>query len=217
MADAAYGLALSWPARTAVGHEPVSLRSRATELAMRARAGDDRAFDELMRATEERVLAVAWRLLGTREDARDATQETFLRVYRYLGRFRAGHDFEAWLYRIAVNVCRDLYRRERAPGRVRLDSSSEKAPACEPWTASEAEGRVLEGQRRSLVLRALATLPLRQRAAVVLRDLEGKTSDEVAAILGTRPGTVRAQLAIARIRLRAAIVRFASETPGSGR
>ena len=82
-------------------------------LVERAREGDGRAFDRLMLETQERVMGLAWRLLGGREDARDAAQEVYLRVFRHLGRFRAGHDFHGWLYRITVNVCRDAARRRR--------------------------------------------------------------------------------------------------------
>jgi RNA polymerase sigma-70 factor (ECF subfamily) len=161
--------------------------SPASALAIRAREGDDRAFDQLMASTQDRIQALAWRLLGNPDDARDAAQETYLRVYRHLARYRPDHDFEAWLYRIAVNVCRD-FRRRRGAGKLR--SFDEERTA----------GRI--GERRRLMLEALAALPPRQRAALVLHDLEGKTSQQVARILGSRPGTVRSQLAAARARLK---------------
>lgn len=211
VAGGAAGLLLIRSARVAGGANQEAL-SLVASLVLRAQAGDERAFDELMAATEERILAVAWRLLGSREEARDAAQETFLRAYRYISRFRPEHDFEAWLYRIAVNVCRDFRRRGRLSSATTasLDAEREAGRLAEPACGPEAETRVLDGERRSLVLRALATLPERERAALVLRDLEGKTSEDVARILGSRPGTVRAQLASARARLKRALVHLAA-------
>src|SRR6059058_5081285 len=78
-----------------------------------AKAGDTDAFDNVMIATERRVATLAWRILGDAEEVKEALQETFLRVFRHLGRYDERYDFVGWLYRIAVNVCRDLERRRR--------------------------------------------------------------------------------------------------------
>lgn len=168
-------------------------------LAKRAREGDLAAFDELMTLAERRVVSIAWRMLGDRDDARDAAQEVFLRVYRSIGRYRTGEPFMAWVYRITVNVCHDAVRnRRRHAGRnVPLEDH-------DPVDAGAAlDDRVLEMQRRELVLRALASLPEREREAFVLRDLEGLSTDEVARLLGTRPVTVRSQASMARTKIKA--------------
>src|SRR5262245_44513282 len=73
----------------------------------RAKAGDHAAFEQLIECYQRKVLSTAWRILGNQEDARDAAQEVFLRVYKYLRGFRADQDFAGWLYRIIINVCRD--------------------------------------------------------------------------------------------------------------
>ena len=164
-------------------------------LVERAREGDGRAFDRLMIETQQRVMGTAWRLLGSREDARDACQEVYLRVFRHLSRFRAGEDFYAWLYRITVNVCRDAGRRRRRNPTV-------AAPAVELSTPPEAEQDMLGAERWNLLLQALASLPAKERAALVLRDLEGLTSEQVARVLGSRAATVRGQIASARLRIR---------------
>jgi len=164
-------------------------------LVERAREGDGRAFDRLMLETQERVMGLAWRLLGGREDARDAAQEVYLRVFRHLGRFRAGHDFHGWLYRITVNVCRDAARRRRRAPVV-------DGPAPDPGQPPRAEEELLGSERWNRLLEALAALPSRERAALVLRDLEGLTSEQVARVLGSRPATVRGQIASARTRIR---------------
>src|SRR5437764_15453364 len=83
-------------------------------LVARARAGDEIAFERIMLATEQRVVSIAWRMLGNSDDAQDAAQEVYLRVFKYLSRFRTGEDFRGWLYRITINVCHDLTRRKRS-------------------------------------------------------------------------------------------------------
>ena len=164
-------------------------------LVERAREGDGRAFDRLMLETQERVVGLAWRLLGSREDARDAAQEVYLRVFRHLDRFRPGYDFHGWLYRITVNVCRDAARRRR---RAPLAGP----PVVEAGRPPEAEENLLDAERWNRLLEALAALPAKERAALVLRDLEGLTSEQVARVLGCRPATVRGQIASARMRIR---------------
>ena len=172
-------------------------------LIAKARSGDAVAFEGLMVATEEQVLRLAGRLLGDRELARDAAQEVFLRVFKYLRGFRPHEDFRAWLYRITVNVCRDAGRRVSRPGpRVSLEGR-------EPVDGGPlGEASLLSRERVDAVRSALGALSPRERAAVVLRDLEGLTSTEVSAILGSRPGTVRAQVASARTKLRERLAPF---------
>ena len=179
-----------------VGWSGTDGRSPLGALVERAREGDGRAFDRLMMETQERVVGLAWRLLGTREDARDAAQEVYLRVFRHLGRFRAGHDFHGWLYQITVNVCRDAARRRL---RMRVVDQPAIPEVGEP---ARAEEDLLGAERWNRVLEALAALPSRERAALVLRDLEGLTSEQVARVLGSRAATVRGQIASARMKIR---------------
>lgn len=160
----------------------------------RAAGGDTRAFEGLMQATERRVVAVAWRLLGDREQTRDAVQEVYLRVHRSLSRFRRGEDFHAWLHRIAVNVCHDLARKRRPA------ASLDDVP--EPAVDGVSEADLLAAERWRHLREALATLPAGERAALVLRDLEGHSTEEVARLLGTRPATVRSQISTARAKVR---------------
>jgi RNA polymerase sigma-70 factor, ECF subfamily len=172
-------------------------------LIVKARSGDAEAFEGLMVATEEQVLRLAGRLLGDRELARDAAQEVFLRVFKYLRGFRDHEDFRGWLYRITVNVCRDAGRRAGRPGsRVSLEGRELE----DGGTLGEAS--LLSRERVDAVRSALGALSPRERAAVVLRDLEGLTSTEVSKVLGSRPGTVRAQIASARTKLRERLAPF---------
>lgn len=181
-------------------------------LAERVRDGDLDAFDDLMRLTQGRVAGVAARLLGRTDEVRDACQEVYLRLFRYRSRFRSGHDVRAWLYRITVNVCRDAARRGRSRPTQTLTEGADD-PAFEPEAPHDVEGDALLSERRRALLRAVEELPERERAALVLRDLEGLDATEVAAILGSRPGTVRAQVASARTKLRVACQRFFRRLP----
>ena len=178
-------------------------------LIARARTGDAAAFEELMICTQHKVVATAWRMLGNREDARDAAQEVYLRVFKYLARYDAAQDFHGWLYRITLNVCRDAARKRRttdegsdwfsAPEHARARAAQTKthADAC-----TEVEAQTLLGQQRALVSQALASLPEKERAALVLRDLEGLATEEVARILRSRPVTVRSQISSARTKIK---------------
>ena len=180
------------------------------QLVRRIRAGETDAFELLLRRTEARILALAWRILGDRHLAEDAAQETYLRVFRSLHRFRVGEPFEAWLIRIAVHVCYDLGRK-RGPQPLPMDTLETLEGNAAPMMAEEA---VLLQQRRALVRQALTRLPQAERAALVLRDLEGLSTEETARILGVRPVTIRTQVASARAKVRAFCSRLMQPTHG---
>jgi RNA polymerase sigma-70 factor (ECF subfamily) len=187
---------------------PLAAPAPLEQAVRRLRAGEREAFADLMALTEARVLALAWRILGDRLLAEDAAQETYLRVFRSLDSYRLGEPFEAWLVRIAVHVCYDQARK-RGPHPVAVESLESL-----PGTAPGAEAEVLLDQRRALVRRALATLPPGERIALVLRDLEGLTSEEVARVLGLRPATVRSQVASARAKVQAHCARLMTSPKG---
>ncbi|HEX7552827.1 MAG TPA: sigma-70 family RNA polymerase sigma factor [Geothrix sp.] len=179
-------------------------------IVLRLRSGEVEAFAELVALTERRVLSVAWRILGDRHLAEDAAQETYLRVFRSLHRFRLGEPFEAWLIRIAVHVCYDLGRK-RGPLLLPMDTLETLVGNAAPMVAEEA---VLLHQRRALVRQALTSLPQAERAALVLRDLEGLSTEETARILGVRPVTIRTQVSSARAKVRAFCNRLMKPTHG---
>jgi len=177
------------------------------QLVARAAAGDTAAFEQVIIATERKVVATAWRMLGNREDARDAAQEIFLRVYKYLHRYRAGQDFHGWLYRITLNVCHDIARqRQRAGMNWRREASpafAEDRDLPKSLTScGDAEESVLLNQQSAVLARALQTLPEKERAALILRDLEELPTAEVARILRSRPVTIRTQVSSARRKLK---------------
>ena len=147
-------------------------------------------FEELVATHQALVLRTAYRLLGRIEDAQDASQEVFLRLLHHLRRIEG--DPRAWLYRVTVNVCRDHYRRRKPV--VELHPHLEDASV-------NPEGALALEQRKQLLMEGLQTLPERERAAVVLRDIEGLSTAEAAGILGVEEVTVRSQISKARVTL----------------
>lgn len=184
-----------------------ALKRNQTSLALlieRAAAGDTAAFEQIMVHSQQRVMAMSWRILGNEADARDASQEVFLRVYKYLGRFKQDQDFFAWVYRITVNVCRDmLKKRQHENDRFSSFGADPSAEILEvPVTHADAEQTLIQAQRRDLISRAIATLPFKERASIVLRDVEGLSTDEVARVLKSSATTVRSQISSARRKIR---------------
>jgi len=161
-------------------------------LLLRARAGDVEAFEELLRQSERRVLRTALRLLGNLEDAKDAAQEVFLRFHRHLPRLDPGRDLSPWFYRVTLNVCRDLARRRR----IYQQGASDR----EIGVVSEDPVELAE--KIKIAEEGLKTLSEKERAALVLRDIEGLSTREVARVLGSSEVTVRSQVSRARVKLK---------------
>ena len=162
----------------------------------RAKAGDLEAFDQLMRTNEKQVLGTALRLMGNLEDAQDAAQEAFLRLYKSLNRLPDIQEIKPWLYRVTVNVCNDMHRARRRRGWEPLSGPELASSQPDPELAW------VHQERSHLVEMALKTLPEKERAAVVLRDMQGLSTREVAEILGSSEVTVRSQICVARGKLK---------------
>ncbi len=170
--------------------------------------GDIAAFDTLMRAHEDRVFAVCLRLLRNREAALDATQETFVTVFRKADRFSGRSAFSTWLYRVAVNTCYDQSRRSRRHAAEPLPEGNDPAD----HTAGDAFVSV---ELRPDLEAALAALPDEFRAAVILADLEGLALQTVAEALEIPVGTVKSRVFRGRKLLAAALgnLQDPSDTP----
>ena len=182
---------------------PNTDQSSLSRLIERAANGDKAAFEQVMIHSEQRVMAMTWRMLGNEADARDASQEVFLRVYKYLGRFRGDQDFFAWLYGITVNVCRDFLRKRRNHS-SRFVSFGESAGVAYEVADEHigAEHMLIQTQQRELIAKAIGTLPFKERASIVLRDVEGLSTEEVARIMKSSATTVRSQISSARKKIR---------------
>lgn len=188
-------------------------------LIQRSKAGDTDAFERLMIATQQRVASITYRLLGSREDAQDAAQEVFLRVYKNLKRFDESKAFHPWLYRIVANVCRDIAKRERRRGyqTVPLDEELENELIEQSVGPENIEEWALVRQQKALIEMAVASLPYKERTAFILRDFEGLSTEEVANVLGVRTATVRVHISSARARVRRYCERLISRTKAGSR
>jgi RNA polymerase sigma-70 factor (ECF subfamily) len=169
------------------------------ELARRHAAGDLAAFEEVYRSHSALVFNLCRRLSGDPDEALDAAQEVFLRVHRHLGRFHGRSTLRTWIYRVAVNQCRRRFAR-RPPPALPLETASSAARWAAP--GPDPEQRAARAEAEECLERALAGVPLRFRAAVVLRDVEGLAYPEIAEVLGVPVGTVRSRIARGREALR---------------
>ncbi len=162
-----------------------------------AQRGEHEAFDRLVARYQRDIYRLCFRYVNNHEDASDMAQEAFLRAYRALGRFRGESAFSTWLYRIAVNTCLNFRAVRRPPTQELADSIADPVPAAFDRMASEDEARrIREAVRR---------LPEKQRATVILKVYQDLTHEEVARILGTSVGTVKANLFHALGNLRKAL------------
>ncbi len=162
------------------------------EITRVAQAAND-AFDQVVRHRETQLLRIAYRILGNWADAEEVAQDVFLRLHRHGLDFPDDAALGAWLYRVTINRCVD---------RSRVARPTDELPELRANHPS-AETEMLRDERKRLLTSALATLPAKERAAVVLREIEGLPTAEVAAILGSTEGTVRSQVSRAMTRLRA--------------
>jgi RNA polymerase sigma-70 factor (ECF subfamily) len=175
-----------------------------TRLLARLRAGDDRAFEELVTSYQHRVFGVALRMLGNRAEAEEIAQETFLRAHRALAEFRGEARLGTWLYAIASRLC--LNRLTAGPRRH--ERSDETALAQAATDGVDAAGALEHEELAAALHEAVAGLPEDRRIVVVLRDLEGLAYEEIAEALGLPLNTVRSRLHRARLDLKAKLERW---------
>lgn len=169
----------------------------------RVKAGDNSAFEQIIHCYQRKIVTVAWRMLGNQEDARDAAQDTFLKAFKYLKSFDTKQDFSGWLYRIAVNSCNDIARKRGGIGQfTSFEAEQQAGNFSDLKNRDDVEAEAIKTQERALINRALKSLSEKERAAIVLRDLEGYSTDEVARILGSTQTTVRSQISSARAKIR---------------
>jgi RNA polymerase sigma-70 factor (ECF subfamily) len=189
------------------------------DLMERVRGGESAAFDVLVNRYERRIIAYLIGIVGERDEALDGAQEVFVRVFTRAHHYDPTSPFKAWLYRIATNVGIDLVRKRRRRRWVglgetlfkvgpstRAAASDSAAPAAlsdePPAPAGDAESAVIEAERGRMVRSAIATLPEKYRTAVVLRDLQELSYEEIAGVLECSLGTVKSRVNRARNLLR---------------
>ena len=180
-------------------------------LIARLRAGEQSAFEELVTEYQPLVYALILHTVGNAEDARDATQETFLKIYRHFDRFRGEASLKTWICRIAINQAHSTerwWRRRRRDMTRSLDEPADEFGSVNERFTSHTltpEAQAMERERRRHLMQALAGLKKDFRLAVVLRDIQGLSYEEIAGILEISVGTVKSRIARGREMLRASL------------
>lgn len=172
-------------------------------------AGDSGVFDELVHRHKDSVFNLCYRFLGDHQEANDSAQEIFIKVYRSLKKFRFKSSFSTWLYRIAVNTCKNRiksleYRFKKRMKRLDNQEIAIHGNPSDDWVdESQSPMVALERKEQSRIIQeAINSLPETKRTMILLRDIEGLTYDEIADVTGLNLGTVKSKLARARSDLR---------------
>ena len=180
-----------------------------SEFIERLKQGDAAAFEELVAARSGEIYGLLFRFTENTEEARDLTQETFLRAFQNIGSFRGEADLRTWIYRIAINQARNRWRWWRRRSRdltVSLDAtiggSDQPLMATLAESSANPEQNTLAHERELVLQGALRKLGNSYRETVILRDIEGFTYEEIAATLDINVGTVKSRLARGRQELR---------------
>ncbi len=185
-------------------------RDESLRLAALAKQGDTAAFEALVTAYERMVYNVVYRMMPNQEDAKDISQEVFLKAYRYLDRFDQKASFSTWIYKIAVNTAIDEMRRRKGKETISLDWEFEGEDGAQKKQyqpdGPSVEEQVLEKEGLSEIWRAMAKLSAEHRTVITLRDVEGLSYTEIAEITGASLGTVKSRLARGRLALKELII-----------
>jgi len=180
---------------------PAEALANETERVAAAQRGDSVAFNQLVIAHQELAFNVALRLVGDADSAADVTQDAFLSAYRHLDQFKGG-SFRSWLLRIVTNASYDVLRGRRHKTRQSLDEMIEESSFDVPDSGELPETVTLRHEFLEKLQVGLATLPVDQRAVLVLYDIHGLSYEEIGVALETTLGTVKSRLNRARSRLR---------------
>ena len=165
------------------------------DLVARSRGGDIDSFNQLVLRWERPIYALAYRVIGREEDARDVCQEAFLRAFRALPGFKGQAKFSSWLYRITLNLCRDWIRKQRRTPIVEAPDgidAAELVSTAEP--VASVEDLVAQRELSAAVGEAMARLPEEQRTAIILKEYHGMTFQEIADLQGCPLSTVKTRL-----------------------
>ena len=177
----------------------------------RALTGDADAFGEIVRRWERRIFALTYGMLGREEDARDATQETFLAAFRNLRGFRGEAKVSSWLHRIAVNQCISRQRRSKVRSESALDAEQETNASSFATPVNYSPAHLVEGrQQTAAVRRAINSLPIELRQIVVMKEFEELTFREIADALDLPLSTVKSRLYTALKQLQMRLQKFES-------
>lgn len=183
------------------------------QIVERALTGDAEAFGEIVQRWERRIFVLSFGMLGREEDARDATQETFLAAFRNLRAFRGEAKVSSWLHRIAVNQCITRQRRAKVRSESALETEEEKNAANFAAPIRHSPARVAEGREASAAVRlAVNSLPVELRQVVVMKEFEELTFKEIADALDVPLSTVKSRLYTALKQLQMRLEKFSQHS-----
>jgi RNA polymerase sigma-70 factor (ECF subfamily) len=192
-----------------------AMRPAATDpeaaLVRRARAGDRAAFEELVRRHADRLYAVVLRFVADAGEAEEVTQETFLRAWRSIERFEGRSRFFTWLYRIGINEAKR--RAARRPPATVVSLDDEPIPEAPDWSETP-EMRLRQNDLRRLLEHAIRELPVEYRATIILRDVEGLSTQEAAEVMELGEAAFKSRLHRARLAVRRALDEYFLEEEG---
>ena len=184
------------------------------ELVAKSVGGDAESFNQLILRWERPIYALAYRVIGREEDARDVCQETFLRAFRALPGFKGQAKFSSWLYRIALNLCRDWIRRQRRAPVMQMPEGIDPGElAAERGPVESIEELVSRRELSAVVEEAMALLPEEQRTAIILKEYHGMTFQEIADMQGCPLSTVKTRLYQGLVVLRRHLEKHGQMTP----
>jgi len=178
-----------------------------TELIEKFNSGDDNAFNKIINLYKDKIFNLCYRIINNYDDANDVAQETFIKVYKNLSKFKFNSTFSTWIYRIAVNTCKTKInsksfrqRKQQKPIDIKNDNYRNTiSDITDEFYSPEKEFDNKE--KRELIFKVINKLPKEQKIIIVLRDIEKKSYDEIAEITNTKLGTIKSKLARTRILL----------------
>lgn len=176
-----------------------------SELVERFKAGDERAFNELVRLFEKRIYAHAYQMLGNHTEAGEVLQETFVRLVKNIARLKTDANFPSFIFKIATNYCIDIIRKRQRKYVVLDDEEAEDSGRYQLELSRSIltpEDEQENKQLLELINAAIAELPPKQRATIVLHDVDGYSKEEIAQMMDCPQATVRSNLHIARSKVK---------------
>jgi len=183
----------------------MGMDEREKALIQKAKMGDEKSFEALILGCQGRAYNIALRYLHNEEDALDALQESFIKIYRHLNKFKEDSRFDTWVYRIVVNTCNDILRKNsnsKITDSINKIDDEKEAVIDIPDTSSSPEEVIVKKEKTDYILQCLEKLNTDQKEVILLRDIQGFTYEEFSDILQCSIGTVKSRINRSRLRLR---------------
>jgi RNA polymerase sigma-70 factor, ECF subfamily len=178
------------------------LKDTAAELAQAFQQGDAQAFNKLVNLYQEKIFNLAYRYVKDQEEAKDLTQDIFVSIYRSLPTLKEPSKFSSWLYQIAINHCRNRYRRLQRRGFFDKQSIDDEESSLQLSSGESLEKNIEQQETTDILMAELAKMSETEKEILILRDLQGLSYDEISASLDIPLGTVKSKLNRARLALK---------------